>query len=415
MPRFFAGDELGAIKSVSYTAGESGTDWKASTSVLVSGSSSSRSKTVQKLALHRAGSDTLLAAVHADGSAAVRKVQEDSPPALVHEWSETRLKEKERFVGLSANESGVYTCTSNGALRLTKFGQDASEQSNSLATLPMRLCEWRLSQDGRAFSYGGNEVELSVWDTERAFSQQAGTEAPEAPPQTEAKKRKRSAELLHGELWRAKNVPNDHLGLRQPVYNTALAFLQPSSSPAHQHILVGTAHGALRRYDTRAGRRPVTDWKAAATSAINTVEKGFHDNEAFFADRGSTLTAVDLRNGKAICTYKGISGAVTSVAPAQSLLASASQDRFIRLHSTFGPPAEAGKNLDRKGEVLDKLYMKVIPTVVVWDGSTPTSESIPGEEEGGVDDVWDAMEAAESDSEDEGKSGRREGKKTRTT
>ncbi|TFK88696.1 hypothetical protein K466DRAFT_488406 [Polyporus arcularius HHB13444] len=313
-----------------------------------------------------------------------------------------------------ATDSGVYTCTSNGALRLTKFGQDASESSTSLATLPMRLCEWRLSEDGRVFSYGGNEVELSVWDTERAFSQQGGPDAASPPPPTEGKKRKRTPELLHGEVWRAKNVPNDHLGLRQPVYNTALSFLQPSSSPADQHILAGTAHGALRRYDTRAGRRPVADWKAVATSAINTVEKGSHDNEVFFADRVSRLTAIDLRNGKAICTYKGISGAVTSIAPAQSLMASASQDRFVRLHSTFGPPAQAGKNLDHKGEVLDKLYMKVIPTVIVWDGSTDAGESAPDEEEEGADDVWNTMDVAESDSEEEGKSSRRTEKKTRT-
>ena len=96
-------------------------------------------------------------------------------------------------------------------------------------------------------------------------------------------------------------------------------------------------------------------------------------------------------------------------------MASVSQDRYIRLHSTFGPPAEAGKNQDHKGEVLDKLYMKVVPTVVVWDSSTDASVSTPHEDEEGVDDVWNAMQAAESDSEDEGKSGRRREKKSRTT
>ena len=106
---------------------------------------------------------------------------------------------------------------------------------------------------------------------------------------------------------------------------------------------------------------------------------------------------------------------MTSVAPAQSYMASVSQDRFLRLHSTFGPPAEAGKNQDHKGEVLDKLYMKVVPTVVVWDGSTDASESTPDEEDEGVDDVWDAMQAAEDDSEDEEKSGRRKDKKSRNT
>lgn len=58
--QFFAGDELGAIKSISYTPDESEKTWKAATTLLAPGCSSGKSKPVQKLALHRAGSDTLV-------------------------------------------------------------------------------------------------------------------------------------------------------------------------------------------------------------------------------------------------------------------------------------------------------------------------------------------------------------------
>ncbi len=70
----------------------------------------------------------------------------------------------------------------------------------------MRLCEWRLAPDCKTFSYGGDEVELSVWDLESAF-------APKQPgPQPEStKKRKRCDDLLPGELWRAKNARRDNL------------------------------------------------------------------------------------------------------------------------------------------------------------------------------------------------------------
>ncbi len=70
----------------------------------------------------------------------------------------------------------------------------------------MRLCEWRLAHDKSTFSYGGDEVELSVWDLETAFSpkqQEPPRSQPESPG---SKKRKRGSELLPGELWRAKNV-----------------------------------------------------------------------------------------------------------------------------------------------------------------------------------------------------------------
>ena len=60
--------------------------------------------------------------------------------------------------------------------------------------------------------------------------------------------------------------------------------------------------------------------------------------------------------------------------------------------------------------------MKVVPTVVVWDGVVDAES--PHVEDGGEepeDEVWDAMKAAESDSEDEGKNSRHREKKTRTT
>lgn len=81
----------------------------------------------------------------------------------------------------------------------------------------------------------------------------------------------------------------------------------------------------------------------------------------------------------------------------------------MRLHSTFSPPAEARAQQERKGDVLDKLYMKVTPTVVVWDGQLDVSVGNAGEAVD-EDDVWDAMPVVDSDSEDEGKPDRRKKK-----
>lgn len=135
-----------------------------------------------------------------------------------HQWKENRLKPGQSFVGLAVSEgcahfmlildiittsrgnmpsnSGIYSCTSNGALRLTK----EEELQHSLAVLPTRLCCWRLSPDNRSFAYGGNEVEVSLWDTERAFSNSI------RPSPESSQKRKRGGDLLPAETWRAKNV-----------------------------------------------------------------------------------------------------------------------------------------------------------------------------------------------------------------
>lgn len=93
---------------------------------------------------------------------------------------------------------------SNGALRLTTLGQDDSSISHNLGCLPTRLCDWRISPNNETFSYGGDEVELSVWDTARAFSPTTDQVAGAAK-----KKRKRGDELFPGEIWRAKNVSSN--------------------------------------------------------------------------------------------------------------------------------------------------------------------------------------------------------------
>jgi ribosome biogenesis protein NSA1 len=68
----------------------------------------------------------------------------------------------------------------------------------------MRICDFHATSDGKNFAYGGDEVELSLWDVERAFAPKDVSSA----PTSEVKKRKKpsSAELLPGEIWQAKNV-----------------------------------------------------------------------------------------------------------------------------------------------------------------------------------------------------------------
>jgi ribosome biogenesis protein NSA1 len=99
-----------------------------------------------------------------------------------------------------------------------------------------------------------------------------------------------------------------------------------------------------------------------------------------------------------------------------NLLASACNDRYIRLHSTESPPTIAGTRQDAKGTVLASTYVSVAPTAIIWDGldvrwhDKKNEGNIPvleGEGEGededeDGDDIWVGMEDAE-ESEDDGK------------
>ncbi|RDB21318.1 WD repeat-containing protein 74 [Hypsizygus marmoreus] len=394
MHRFLTGDELGNIKTLRYSPDAPADASRTTTATLYSGNSNS--VTVLAVDPQAGGSKFVqalpsVAAGFSDGSASAFTLTDGDELKKVHDWRETRMRKEQRYIGLAVSEKRVFSCTSNGALRLTPLNTEDQTASPILSSLPTRLYDWRMSFNQETFAYGGDEVDLSLWDTDRAFSPRIQQD--ELSPASGSKKRKRNDALFPGEIWRAKNVDNDNLGLRQPVRITALTFL--SSSSITHHLAAGTQLGDVRRYDTRTARRPVANWKIGKVGGIKTVEKGMSEHELFVSDHGYNLFAVDLRNGSIIYGYKGLSGAVSSIAPSPSVLGSASLDRFARIHSTFPPPLQAGHRQERKGEVLEKVFLKSTPTVIVWDQVvTPTTGPMAAAEE---DDIWETMENIEDD------------------
>ncbi|KAF8136311.1 WD40-repeat-containing domain protein [Boletus edulis] len=383
MPRFLTGDELGNIKSFSYDP-DASPENKLLLKTLHNGTLAGRAQGIQKLAM-TTSSPTLLASAHADGTLCFKSLTGEDDLEQLHQWKETRFKADQSFVGLAATQNTVYSCASNGALRRTSTSDEVS-LTHTLGALPSRLMDWRLGPDQETFAYGGDEVEVSIWNIERAF---------------DSKKRKKAETLFPGEVWRAKNVANDYLGLRQPIHNTCLTYMSPSSSSHQTQILAGTRFGDLRRYDTRSGRRPVSDFKGVGKAGgVKSVENGLveHDpavisSQIFVSDQGTNVFAFDLRNGRVSYGYKGISGAVNSLAVAPSFLASVSLDRFTRIHSTFPPATEVGKQQEEKGIVLDKVYMTTVPTVVVWDQNAMRNPHANTKEDEG--DVWEQMKRIE--------------------
>jgi len=127
----------------------------------------------------------------------------------------------------------------------------------------------------------------------------------------------------------------------------------------------------------------------------------FSHSQIFASDSACNLFCIDARNGRTVYGYKGIAGAVTSVAPtSDNHLASVSLDRFFRLHTAPSPPTTAGAAQSEKSKDVAKLFMKSTPTVVLWDGVLDTSEK-QADEGNEVEDVWSNMRAVGDDSEGE--------------
>ena len=141
------------------------------------------------------------------------------------------------------------------------------------------------------------------------------------------------------------------------------------------------------------------------------------DSELFVSDHGCNLLSLDIRNGRTAYSYKSwfpnpspvfqsliltdtrtcsieIAGQVNCIVPYPdesdgNFLASTSQDRLLRIHSTWPPPEKEGAQQEKKGEVLASHFMKAIPTVAVYD---PSHVSVP---------VWELGKEAAVDEEEE--------------
>lgn len=336
---------------------------------------------------------------------------------------------------------GIFSCTSNGALRMTSLPTEG-EATTSLASLPTRLQDWRMSSNHETFAYGGDEVDLSVWNTESAFAPRS--QEVESVP---SKKRKRNNALFPGEIWRANNVaqcpPFVLLQIADTIISLGSQWLTWSSSANTYNFIVIPpsffGHSSSHNRNTTWKYTSIR-YKSCSTPGIGlenrqswgyqnpckwnfwTVGRFSHliyvhysylfKRQLFVSDHGYNLFALDLRNGRVMYGYKGISlphwdvawinlnrvaglaGAVTSIAPSPSVMASTALDRYTRIHSTFPPPSKMGQQQEQKGDVLDKVFMKSIPTVVVWDQGevTDSTTSVSQMDE---DDVWGEMEHVE--------------------
>lgn len=79
-------------------------------------------------------------------------------------------------------------------------------------------------------------------------------------------------------------------------------------------------------------------------------------------------------------------------------MGSTCRDRYFRLHSTFPPPINSGKQQEERGEVLGSLYMKTVPTAVVAVSGSYESDLHRDDEDemqDDEDDLWAGMDGAD--------------------
>ncbi|CAO3570008.1 unnamed protein product [Mortierella alpina] len=340
------------------------------------------------------------------------------------------------FVGLFANSEFIITCTSTGVLTRQSIPEP---NKSSVTNVGQDICRMRVHpREPHIIVTGGKEQEVTIWDlnalfqdasskevakedqngkngkhgkngkngkaatksssTAAASSASASASASEKMPGAPEARYKSKEILANGQLFKAKNVKNDHLDLRVPVWNTDLLFL---SQYDFTRVVAGTRFHQIRVYDTKNGaRRPVVDVEVGEMPVV-AMSNGKDASEVVFSDTVTNVYSVDTLTGAIIGQYKGFTGVATALATfipfegeEATHLVSVAMDRCLRVHE-----------MTQTRKLLHKVYLKQRMTAVVVGEYSP-AEPVEDEDEGenskgknkqagnqdeNDDDLWESM------------------------
>lgn len=133
------------------------------------------------------------------------------------------------------------------------------------------------------------------------------------------------------QTFSTKNVPNDYLQLEVPVWDSDLVFL----NDGEHSLATCSRYGYIRRYDTRAQRRPVAEWTNPKEQISYSCLTAAGDGQIFAGTTSGIIRAFDQRKIKVVAhTYKGFTGSISDIGIDESgqYLYSASMDRYVRVH-----------------------------------------------------------------------------------
>lgn len=185
---------------------------------------------------------------------------------------------------------------------------------------------------------GGREHELSIWNLDTNERQ-----------------------------WRARNVPNDKLDMRRPVWVGAVRFITDHT------LLIGTKYKQLRIYDSRAQRRPVSEVDNVTEHAVRQLLLRSHET-ALVADIAGAVLSFDLRQLRLLARHVGPAGSIRGLArhpTVDTLFAAVGLDRELILSCACSSKLDAGHchvwDVSRREKTpVSSIYCKQRLNAVLW-------------------------------------------------
>lgn len=184
---------------------------------------------------------------------------------------------------------------------------------------------------------------------------------------------------LTAPLYTAKPTTNTRLNLPFNVDIRAICF---TSLDKPEKLAVANSDGQIFLYDfARQASSLLNRQVLPKKSVLSSISRAESDDSVIYTDVSGVIERYDLLKGKSCGRFKSQEGAVTSflIAGNQSILLTASKDRFLRIF-----------NLSTRS-LLHKLYLKHVPTTISITRQDWLEAHAQQYEDSEDEEVWEGM------------------------
>ncbi|XP_063422323.1 WD repeat-containing protein 74-like [Mytilus trossulus] len=196
----------------------------------------------------------------------------------------------------------IITAGEDGIVKVWNNNHELVKEFSSGVTLNSNLCCMIQSPDTpEIIATGGKETDLKIWninDSEKA-------------------------------VFEAKNVKNDWLNLRVPIWVLDAEFI-----PSTDKIVTSTGYKQVRIYDPKVQRRPVLDMTFDEFPITALSVCPLANNQAVIGNSRGKMATIDFRKGSVVNIFKGLAGSIRDLKcyKTEPYVASCGLDRYVRIH-----------------------------------------------------------------------------------
>ncbi|KAK6454487.1 ribosome biogenesis protein NSA1 [Scheffersomyces xylosifermentans] len=300
-----------------------------------------------------------LVAVRLGGEVSVYEINDDEYEVedeykynLLHNYKLEGINEDMPVSLLAVEElEGVIVAYQSGKIVIISFKEDKFDRAPVVVQLPgnKTISDFTANpSEAGVFAYGGEENDVRVI---RLFEKDFLADSFDS--------KVTDKHFKPQVLFTAKNVKNDHLDLRVPVWITQLRFFTEQPESGYKFI-TATKYGQIRIYDTNHGRRPVKDYTVCERPILRMTFADEDETEVIISDSHNLIAKHSLVkvDEKALKTNSASAG--TIIKPVAKLLG-----KFVdQFGATYGIRVGEGLlvtgGLDRYLRVFDLDTREVI-------------------------------------------------------